>query len=72
MEIAGFKRSFKLLKWAECLKDETGNNVFSRQDKDGIMLLGTMLLFQCCEKYWQLYFAALQIITRSLIKEIKN
>lgn len=42
------------------------------KDKDGIMLLGTMLLFQCCEKYWQLYFAALNIIARSLIKAVKN
>lgn len=42
------------------------------KDKDGIMLLGTMLLFQCCEKYWQLYFAAFNIIARSLIKAIKN
>lgn len=70
MGIACLKHSFQLLKCAAYIKEETSNYyVFSRQR---YRLLGTMLLFQCCENYWQLYFAALKIIARSLMKQSKT
>lgn len=62
-------------KCAAYIKEETSNYyVFSRQR---YRLLGTMLLFQCWENYWQLYFAALKIIARYVqnyakIKQSKN
>lgn len=70
MEIACLKHFFQLLKCAAYVKEKTSNYyVFSRQR---YRLLGTMLLFQCCENYWQLYFAALKIIARSLMKQSKT
>lgn len=70
MEIACLKHSFQLLKCAAYIKEETSNYyVFSRQR---YRLLGTMLLFQCCENYWQLYFAALKIIAQQSNETIKN